>query len=136
MPHANKGPKTDQPKVANQPTPAHFARKCESAFVHPCCFSALAQGWFGITMAVLVKRLKRSCWCSAATGHHAACLHFSLNSSRRRELDDPARVWLVSAPAACVSYIIGRAFRVALARLSSFALAQPALFGLHAARRC
>ena len=71
MPHANKGPKTDQPKVTNQPRPANSAEKCESAFVHPCCFSALAQGWFGSTKAVLVRRLKWSCWCSAS--HRPPC---------------------------------------------------------------
>ena len=57
--------------MANQPRAANSAEKCESAFVHPCCFSALAQGWFGSTKAVLVRRLKSSCWCSAS--HRPPC---------------------------------------------------------------
>ena len=57
--------------MANQPRAANSAEKCESAFVHPCCFSALAQGWFGSTKAVLVRRLKWSCWCSAS--HRPPC---------------------------------------------------------------
>ena len=58
--------------MANQPRAANSAEKCESAFVHPCCFSALAQGWFGSTKAILVRRLKWSWWwCSAS--HRPPC---------------------------------------------------------------